>query len=102
MDRKFIPVSVSISSYLLENPTLPCKVEPRDLLSSFIDAVKNLATQSKAQMKNNFLQVEATIRNKLGMIREIRSRHRTHIIDIEEDCLEDDFDNVLRQLLQIL
>ena len=39
---------------------------PRDLVSIFIDAVKNHATQSEAQKKMKFLQVEIIIQNKLA------------------------------------
>ena len=45
--------TVSISSILVKNPIFLCKVTPRDLLSSFVDALENLATHKKAQMKRN-------------------------------------------------
>ena len=46
-------------------PKVSCNSKPRDLVESFIDAVEGLATQSKAQMKLKFLEVETTIKSKL-------------------------------------
>ena len=62
---KHVPISVSISSNLIAKPTFLCNSNPRDLVESFIDAVEGLATQSKAHMKLNFLEIETTIKGKL-------------------------------------
>ena len=58
---KIVPISVSISSNLIAKPLFPCNSNPRDSVESFIDAVEGLATQSKAQMKMKFLEVETAI-----------------------------------------
>ena len=42
-----------------------CNSNPRDLFESFIDAVEGLATQSKAQTKLKFREVETAIRSKM-------------------------------------
>ena len=47
--RKRIPISLLVSSNLLQEPILFCHPNPCDLVSSFIDALENLATKSKAQ-----------------------------------------------------
>ena len=60
---KHVPISVSISSNLISMPIFLCNSNPRDLVESFIDAVE--ATQSKAQMKLKFLEVETAIKSKL-------------------------------------
>ena len=62
---KHVPSSVSISSNLIVKPIFLCNSNPRDLVESFIDAVEGLATQSKAQMKLNFLEIETAIKSKL-------------------------------------
>ena len=62
---KHVPISVSISSNLIAKPIFLCNSNPRDLVESFIDAVEGLATQSKAQMKLKFLEVETAIKSKL-------------------------------------
>ena len=62
---KRVPISVSISSNLIAKPIFLCNSNQRALVESFIDAVEGLATQSKAQMKLNFLEIETAIRSKL-------------------------------------
>ena len=62
---KHVQISVSISSNLIAKPIFLCNSNPRDLVESFIDAVEGLATQSKAQMKVKFLEVETAIKSKL-------------------------------------
>ena len=45
---KRIPISVSISSNLIEQPIFSCDSNPGALVESFVDALDELATQSKA------------------------------------------------------
>ena len=59
---KHVPISVSISSNLIAKPIFLCNSNPRDLVESFIDSVEGLATQSKAQMKMKFLEVETALK----------------------------------------
>ena len=51
---KYISISVSISFKLIQEPSFFGHPIPRDLVSSFIDALENWATKSKSQMKMNF------------------------------------------------
>ena len=44
---KHVPISVSISSNLIAMPIFLCNSNPSDLVESFIDALEDLATQSK-------------------------------------------------------
>ena len=62
---KHVPISVSISSNLKAKSIYLCNSNPRGLLDSFFDAVEGLATQSKAQMKLKFLEIETAIKSKL-------------------------------------
>ena len=92
---KHVPISVSISSNLLAKPIILCNSNPRDLVESFIDAVEGLATQSKAQMKLKFLQIETAIKSKLtrtlDSLNERRCRCRNQrVFDFEDHCFEDD------------
>ena len=48
---KHVPISVSISSNLVVAPIFICNSDPHHLVASFIGALENLATQSKAKMK---------------------------------------------------
>ena len=59
---KHVPISVSISANLKAMPIFLCNFDPRDLVESLIDVDEGLATQSKAQMKLKFLEVETAIK----------------------------------------
>ena len=45
---KHVPISVSISSNVIQEPIFLCNANPHHLISSFITALEGLATQSKA------------------------------------------------------
>ena len=74
-------------------PIFLCTFDPRNLVESFIDAVEGLATQSKAQMKLNFLEVETAIKSKLTRTLESldeRRRRNQRVFEFEDYCFEDD------------
>ena len=74
-------------------PIFLCKSSPRNFVESFIDAVKCLATQSKAQMKLKFLEVETAIKSKLTRTLESLNERRCRnqrVFEIEDHCFEDD------------
>ena len=90
---KHVPISVSISSNLIAKPIFLCNSNPRDLVESFIDAVEGLATQTKAQMKLKFLEIETAIKSKLTRTLESLSERRCRnqrVFEFEDHCLEDD------------
>ena len=90
---KHAPISVSKSSSLIAKPIFLCNSNPRDLVESFIDAVEGLATQSKAQMKVKFLEIETSIKSKLTRTAESLNERRCRnqrVFDIEDHCFEDD------------
>ena len=73
---KHVPISVSISSNLVEEPIFLCNSGPQHLVASIIGALENLASQRKAKMKSLFLDIERTIKIKLGSILEkLTQRH---------------------------
>ena len=86
--KKHVPRSVSISSNLIPEPIFLCNSDPRHLVSSFVSALEGLATQSKAQMKLRFIEVETAINIKLSSILEqLNQRHsqRERVIDYDND-----------------
>ena len=90
---KHVPLSVSISSNLIAKPIFLCNSNPRDLVESFIDAVEGLATQSKAQMRLKFLEIETAIKSKLTRTLESLNKRRCRnqrVFDFEDHCFEDD------------
>ena len=103
---KHVPISVSISSNLIEEPLFLCNSNPSDLIESFIDAVEGLATKSKAQMKLKFLEVETAIKSKLPRTLEHLNERRyrnQRVFEFEDHCFEDDNEekDASTQLLQM-
>ena len=93
-------MSVSIYSSLVEKPFFICNSDPHHLVASFIGVLETLASQSKAKVENLFLDIETTIKTKLGSILEkLTQRHNRR-----EQADLDDCDNetcASTQLLQI-
>ena len=84
---KHVPISVSISSNLVEEPIFLYNSDPHHLVSSFIGTLEGLALQSKAQMKLLFLDIETTIKIKLGSILEkLTQRHNRREQADLDDC----------------
>ena len=87
---KHVPISVSISSNLIPEPNFLCNANPHYLILSFITALEGLATQSTAQMKLNFIEVETAIKIKLCAILEQlnqRSNRAESVSNFVDDCI---------------
>ena len=87
---KLVPILVSVSSNLIPKPIFLCNASPHDLISSFITALGGLATQSKAQMQLNFIEVETAIKIKLCAILEQLNQRRNRaerVSNFVEDCI---------------
>ena len=90
---KHVPISVSISSNLIESPIFLCNSNPRDLVESFVVALESLAAQSKAQMKLQFLDIETSIKSRLNAIFAVlneRRGPRETVLEFGDECLEFD------------
>ena len=90
---KHVPISVLISSNLIAMPIYICNSNPRDFVESFFDAVEGLATQSKAQVKLKFLEIETAIESKLTRTLEFLNERRFHnqrVFEFKDHCFEDD------------
>ena len=90
---RHVPISVSISSNLVEEPIFLCNSDPHHLVASFIGAHGNLPSQSKTKMTNLFLDIETTVKIKLGnTLKKLTQRHnrREHA---RFDISQDDCDN---------
>ena len=59
---KHEPISVSISSNLIDEPVFLCDKEPKALIISFVEAIEDLANGSKTEMRTKFSSIEAIIR----------------------------------------
>ena len=89
---KHVPISVSISSNLVEEPIFLCNSDPHHIVASFIGALENLDSQSKAKMKNLFHDIQTTIKIKLGSILEkLTQRHNRREQADLDDCDNENF-----------
>ena len=100
--RKHVPISVSISSNLVEEPIFLCNSDPHPLVASFIGALENLASRSKAKMENLFLRIETTIKIKLGSILEKLTQRHIRRESARFDVSQDDCDNEICASTQFL
>ena len=88
----------------MKEPNFLCNSDPHDLVASFIEALESLASQSKAKMKNLFLDIETTIKNILGSILEKHTQRHNRRESVRFDMSQDDCDNntcASTQFLQI-
>ena len=84
---KHVPISVSISSNLIPEPIFLCNANPHLFILSFITALEGLATQSKAQTKLNFTEVETAIKTKLCAVLEQVNQRRNRVSNFVDDCI---------------
>ena len=99
---KHVPLSVSISSNLVEEPIFICNSDPHHLVSSFNGALENLASQSQAKMKNLFLDIKTTIKIKPGSIFEKLTQRHNRRESARFDMSQDDCDNEICASTQFL
>ena len=90
---------MSISSNWMQEPIFLCNRNPCDLQSTFIDAWKILATQSKTQTESSIVQNENTRKIGLAHILEKLNQRRCHFVAIEAE--DDASENSSTQSLQM-
>ena len=75
---KHEPISVSITSNLLQEPIFICDSDPHSLVSTFVTTLENLAEKSKLEMSLNFHEIGSAIKGKLDRVMSaINKRKRT-------------------------
>ena len=90
---KNVPISVSISSNFVEEPISICNSDPHHLVACFIGTLENLASQSKAKLKNFFPDIEITIEIKLGSILDKLTQRHIRRESARFDMSQDDCHN---------
>ena len=99
---KRVPISVSISSIIVEEPLFLRNSDPHPLVASFIGALENVASQSKEKMRNLFLDIKTTRSFKLGSILEKPSQRHIRRESARFDISQDDCDNEIGASTQFL
>ena len=87
---KHVPISVSISSNLVEEQIFLCNSDPHQLVASFIGGLGNLVSKSKAKVKNFYFDIKTTITIKLGSILEKHTQRRHRPENARFDLSQDD------------
>ena len=91
---KNVPISVSISSNLVEEQIFLYNSDPHHLVSSFIGAMEGLASQSKTQMKLLFLDIKTTITINFGStlekLTQCHNRRESARIDMSQDVCDNE------------
>ena len=100
---KHVPLSDSFSSNLIPEPIFLCNATPHNLILSFITAREGLATQSKAQMKLIFIEVETAIKMKLCTVLEQLNQRQNRVSNFVDDCIveEEEEKDLSTQFLQM-
>ena len=101
---KHLPTSVSVSSNLIPEPILRRNANLHRLISSFIIAVEGLGTQSKTQMKLNFIEVETAIKIKLSPLLEQLNQRRNReerVSNFVNVCIVEEERDLSTQFLQM-
>ena len=102
---KHEPISVSISSNLIDEPVFVCDKDPKALIISFVEAIEDLAIKSKTEMRTNFSSIEAIIRAQVSAIWESLNKRKDKNASAfecqDERVEEDDEADMSTQFLQM-
>ena len=75
---------------MIPEPIFLCNANPHHLILSNITALERLATQSKAQMKLKFIEVETASKIKLcALMEQLNQRHNRaeRVPNFVDDCI---------------
>ena len=65
---KHEPISMSITSYLIEELIFICDTEPQSLFSAFVNSMESLAQENKLEMNLKFHDIATRIKEKLQCV----------------------------------
>ena len=97
---KHEPISVSITSNLLEEPIFICNSEPHSLVSAFVNSVESLAEKNKLEMNLKFHDIATRIKEKLERVLSAINTKRRQLSNRKEpqerlvDMGDDDEDEI--------
>ena len=102
---KHEPISLSISSNLIDEPVFLCDKDPKTLLISFVEAIEDLANKSETEMWTKFSSIEAIIRARVNAIGENlikRKDQNASTFECEDERTEEDDEaDMCTQFLQM-
>ena len=90
---KHVPISVSISSNLIDEPIFLYNKDPQKLIIDFVIKLELLAEKIKLEMRTKFQDVERVVNERMSKIfQEVNERCRnlpTENFEYEDKCIED-------------
>ena len=103
---KHEPISVSISSNLIEEPVFLCHEDPKNLIVSFVEALEELANKSKTEMQTKFASIQEIINSRVKAIFKKLNEKKgrtTPAFEFEDECIEEEEEeaDMSTQFLQI-
>ena len=90
--RKQIPISVSISPNLVEQPIFLCNADLHYIVACFRTVLQNLASHCKVQMKTLFFAIETAIKIRNDETLETlnqRQNRRGQVFEAEDVCFQE-------------
>ena len=90
---KHEPISVSISSNLIDEPVFLCDEDPKALITSFVEAIEDLANKIKTELRTKFSSIEAIIRARVNAIWENLNKRKDQnasAFECEDERVEED------------
>ena len=92
--KKHVPIFVSISSNLQDDPILLCEKNPEILIIAFVSNLELLAEKSGIQLRTNFQEIENAVNNRVKKVYDkLNARNfskRLQAFEYEDECVEDD------------
>ena len=90
---KHEPISISISSILIDKPVFLCHKDPKTLIVSCVEALEELANKSKNDIHPKIASIQEIMKSRINAIFEKlkeRKDHTTPAFDFEDECIEEE------------
>ena len=103
---KHVPISVSISSNLIDEPIFLYNKDPQNLIIDFVSKLELLAEKSKLEMRKKFQDVEVAVNERMKKIfdqlNECGKNYSSNKFEYGDECIEDSEDaDLSTQFLRI-
>ena len=103
---KHVPISVSISSNLIDDPIFLYNKDPQNLIIDFVSNLELLAEKSKLEMRTKFQDIERAVNERMKKIfdqlNERGKNFSSNKFEYEDECIEDSEEaEMSTQFLQI-
>ena len=90
---KHVPISVSISLNLIDEPIFLYNKDPQNLIIDFVSKLELLAEKSKLEMKTKFQDIEVAVNERIKKIfdqlNERGENYSSNKFEYEDECIED-------------